>query len=80
MGNALRGGGSASFWKLKCTQCARGDAYVVYCSIQVHLVFDDNIEQNVSKTWVVQRMRACDLVVEIGDVADVHFEVGEDVH
>eukprot|EP00928_Gymnodinium_smaydae_P099287 TRINITY_DN9430_c0_g1_i5.p1 TRINITY_DN9430_c0_g1~~TRINITY_DN9430_c0_g1_i5.p1 ORF type:complete len:479 (-),score=84.89 TRINITY_DN9430_c0_g1_i5:87-1523(-) len=45
---------------------------------EVHLVFDDNVEQNVSKTWVVQRMRAWDLNVEIGDVADVHFEVGED--
>lgn len=45
---------------------------------EVHLVFDDNVEQNVSKTWVVQRMRAWDLSIEIGDVADVHFEVGED--
>merc|ERR1719162_398602 len=36
---------------------------------EVHLVFDDNVEQNVSKTWVVQRMRAWDLALEIGDVA-----------
>lgn len=45
---------------------------------EVHLVFDDNVEQNVSKTWIVQRMRKWDLSVEIGSVADVHFEVGED--
>lgn len=45
---------------------------------EVHVVFDDNVEQNVPKTWVAQRTRAWDLVVEIGSVVDVHFEVGED--
>eukprot|EP00929_Paragymnodinium_shiwhaense_P051189 TRINITY_DN25779_c0_g1_i2.p1 TRINITY_DN25779_c0_g1~~TRINITY_DN25779_c0_g1_i2.p1 ORF type:complete len:470 (+),score=110.55 TRINITY_DN25779_c0_g1_i2:74-1483(+) len=44
----------------------------------VYIVFDDNVEQCVSKTWVTQRMRAWDLKVEPGDVADVHFEVGDD--
>mmetsp|Transcript_19892 Transcript_19892/g.59619 ORF Transcript_19892/g.59619 Transcript_19892/m.59619 type:complete len:472 (+) Transcript_19892:122-1537(+) len=45
---------------------------------EVHIVFDDNVEQNVPKTWVAQRTRAWDLAVEIGSVADVHFEVGDD--
>eukprot|EP00927_Polykrikos_kofoidii_P040557 TRINITY_DN34645_c0_g1_i2.p1 TRINITY_DN34645_c0_g1~~TRINITY_DN34645_c0_g1_i2.p1 ORF type:complete len:481 (-),score=87.92 TRINITY_DN34645_c0_g1_i2:76-1518(-) len=44
----------------------------------IQVVFDDNVEQNVLKTWVVQRTRLWDLTVEIGDVADVYFEVGED--
>mmetsp|Transcript_49834 Transcript_49834/g.126902 ORF Transcript_49834/g.126902 Transcript_49834/m.126902 type:complete len:473 (-) Transcript_49834:139-1557(-) len=45
---------------------------------EVHVVFDDNVEQNVPKTWVAQRTRTWDLAVEIGSVADVHFEVGDD--
>jgi len=45
---------------------------------ELRLVFDDNVEQNVPKTWVAQRTRAWDLGVEIGTVADVHFEVGDD--
>jgi len=45
---------------------------------EAHLVFDDRVEQNVAKTWVVQRVRVWDLAIEIGCVADVHFEVGED--
>lgn len=45
---------------------------------EVHVVFDDNVEQNVPKTWVSQRTRAWDLIVEIGSVADVYFEVGDD--
>ena len=32
---------------------------------EVHLVFDDNVEQNVSKTWVVQRMRAWDWAAQL---------------
>jgi len=44
----------------------------------VHVVFDDNVEQNVPKTWVASRTRAWELVVEIGSVADVFFEVGDD--
>lgn len=45
---------------------------------EVHIVFDDNIEQNVPKTWVAQRTRCWDSDVEIGSIADVHFEVGDD--
>jgi E3 ubiquitin-protein ligase Mdm2 len=45
---------------------------------EVHLVYDDRVEQNVLKTWVAQRVRTWDLTVDIGTVADVHFEVGED--
>lgn len=45
---------------------------------EAHLVFDDRVEQSVLKTWVVQRVRAWGLAVETGNVADVHFEVGED--
>lgn len=45
---------------------------------EVHLVYDDRVEQNVLKTWVAQRVRTWDLAVNIGNVADVHFEVGED--
>jgi len=45
---------------------------------EVHLVFDDNIEQNVPKIWVSQRTREWDLRVDIGTAADVHFEVGDD--
>jgi len=45
---------------------------------EVHLVFDDSVEQNVPKTWVVQRSHHLDFSVEIGNVADVHFEVGDD--
>jgi len=44
----------------------------------VHLVFDDRVEQTLPKTWVVQRIRAWDLQPEVGQVADVHFEVGEE--
>ncbi|CAE8586775.1 unnamed protein product, partial [Polarella glacialis] len=45
---------------------------------EVHVVFDDNVEQNVPKTWVCHRARPWNLNVEVGSVADVHFEVGED--
>jgi hypothetical protein len=45
---------------------------------EVHLVFDDNVEQNVSKTWIASRTRAWDFAVDIGTVADVYFEVGDD--
>ncbi|CAE7434213.1 MDM2 [Symbiodinium natans] len=44
----------------------------------VYIVFDDNVEQNVPKTWVCHRARPWNLQVEVGSVADVHFEVGED--
>lgn len=44
----------------------------------VHMVFDDNVEQNVPKTWITQRNRNWDLNIDIGVVADVHFEVGDD--
>lgn len=47
-------------------------------SDEVHLVYDDRVEQSVLKTWVVQRVRTWDIEVDIGSVADVHFEVGED--
>jgi hypothetical protein len=47
---------------------------------EVHIVFDDSVEQSVPKTWVSQRTRAWDLSLEIGSVADVHFEVGDDGH
>jgi len=54
-------------------------ATVLHVSMdEVHLVYDDRVEQNVLKTWVVQRVRVWDLTVDVGSVADVHFEVGED--
>ena len=36
------------------------------------------MEQNVPKTWVCHRCRPWALPVEVGSVADVHFEVGDD--
>jgi len=44
----------------------------------VYIVFDDNVEQNVPKTWVCHRARPWSLQIEVGCVADVHFEVGDD--
>mmetsp|Transcript_69232 Transcript_69232/g.129233 ORF Transcript_69232/g.129233 Transcript_69232/m.129233 type:complete len:471 (+) Transcript_69232:102-1514(+) len=45
---------------------------------EVQLVFDDSVEQKVPKIWVVQCVQPWDLGVEIGNMADVHFEVGDD--
>ncbi|CAK8993520.1 E3 ubiquitin-protein ligase Mdm2 (Double minute 2 protein) (Cdm2) (RING-type E3 ubiquitin transferase Mdm2) (p53-binding protein Mdm2), partial [Durusdinium trenchii] len=44
----------------------------------VYVVFDDNVEQNVPKTWVCHRTKPWSIQLEVGSVADVHFEVGDD--
>eukprot|EP00435_Cladocopium_sp_Y103_P043650 s1324_g12.t1 len=45
---------------------------------EVLVVFDDNVEQHVPKTWVCHRARPWTLQIEVGSVADIHYEVGDD--